>query len=294
MEGLNGIITQSIRNNTFKYHWRCKPTTITHLCFADDLMMFCHADIESIMVLKSSLDRFSKLPGLNINLAKSSLYLSGVDGSLRSNIQNIIGINESSLPMRYLGVPLISSRLTHTDCLPLVERITSKITLWTSSSLTYTGRLQLIKSVLFSIQVYWSSIFILPCATTKKIESILAAFLWKGSSLSPTGSKVAWNAICYPIHEGGLGVKRLKTWNQAATIKHIWHLLTYNTSIWTSWVHKVLLRGRSFGSSTCPPIHPGLGGKFCRPESYVGAGSSQRSTMVHSLPYGTITGYLRG
>jgi hypothetical protein len=117
-------------------------------------MMFCHADIESIMVLKSSLDRFSKLSGLTINLAKSSLYLSGVDGSLCNNIMDNIGIHEASLPVRYLGVPLISTRLTHTDCLPLVERITSRITLWTSSSLTYAGRLQLIKSVLFSIQVY--------------------------------------------------------------------------------------------------------------------------------------------
>ena len=177
MEGLSGIINQSVRSSTFQYHWRCKPTKITHLCFADDLMMFCHADIESIMVLKSSLDRFSKLSGLTINLAKSSLYLSGVDGSLCNNIMDNIDIHEASLPVRYLGVPLISTRLTHTDCLPLVERITSRITLWTSSSLTYAGRLQLIKSVLFSIQVYWSSIFILPCATTKKIESILAAFL---------------------------------------------------------------------------------------------------------------------
>jgi hypothetical protein len=88
--------------------------------------------------------------------------------------------------------------------MPLVERITARIQLWTSSSLTYAGRLQLIKSVLFSIQVYWASIFILPGATIKKIESILTAFLWRGTSLTPTGAKVAWNAICYPLHEGGL------------------------------------------------------------------------------------------
>jgi hypothetical protein len=69
--------------------------------------------------------------------------------------------------------------------------------------------------------MYWSSIFILPCTTLKKIESILAAFLWKGTSLTHTGAKVAWNAVCYPLYEGGLGIKKLKTWNQAATLKHI-------------------------------------------------------------------------
>jgi hypothetical protein len=80
MEGLTGIINQSVQGSAFKYHWRCKPTKLTHICFADDLMLFCHADPDSIMVLKSSLDKFSTLSGLTINLAKSSLYLSGLDG----------------------------------------------------------------------------------------------------------------------------------------------------------------------------------------------------------------------
>nr|TKS17238.1 hypothetical protein D5086_0000020690 [Populus alba] len=204
------------------------------------------------MVLKSSLDRFSTLSGLSINLAKSSLYLSGIISGLRNTIIEQLGIQETTLPVKYLGVPLLSSRLTHRDCLPLLERIIARIKLWTSSSLTYAGRLQLIKSVLFSIQVYWSTIFILPCATIKRIESTLAAFLWKGSSLTPTGAKVAWNAICYPLTEGGLRIKKLKTWNQAATLKHIWHLFTDKESMWSTWIQANLLRGKSFWQVTMP------------------------------------------
>ncbi|KAJ6925336.1 hypothetical protein NC651_009874 [Populus alba x Populus x berolinensis] len=245
MEGLGGIIRQKIQHSAYKYHWRCKATKLTHLCFADDLMLFSHADLNSILIMKESLQQFSNISGLSINLAKSSLYLSGIDGRLRINIIEQIGIQETMLPVKYLGVPLLSSRLTHKDCIPLLERITTRIKLWTSSSLTYAGRLQLIKSVLFSIQVYWSSIFILPCATITKIESILAAFLWRGSSLTSTGAKVAWKAICYALQEGGLGVKNIKTWNRAATLKHIWHLLTDKESIWATWIHANLLRGRS-------------------------------------------------
>ncbi|KAJ6889554.1 hypothetical protein NC652_030338 [Populus alba x Populus x berolinensis] len=246
MEGLNGILSRSIQESTFHYHWRCQPNTLTHLCFADDLMLFCRADIDSIQVLKSSLDKFSMVSGLNINLDKSSLYLSGVDANRRNTIVRMLGIQEATLPVRYLGVPLISTRLTHTDCIPLMERIIARIKLWTSTSLTYAGRLQLIKSVLFSIQVYWSSIFILPSATIRKIESTLAAFLWRGTSLSHAGAKVAWHAVCYPLNEGGLGIKNLKHWNQAAIIKHIWHLLAHRNSIWVTWIHTILLRGRSF------------------------------------------------
>jgi hypothetical protein len=252
MEGFGGIIHRAVQSPTFKYHWRCKPTNLTHLSFADDLMLFCHADVGSIEVLQTSLSKFSSLSSLTINHAKSKLYMSGIDAALRTTIADKLGIQETTLPVKHLGVPLISTRLTHADCIPLVERITARIKLWTSTSLTYAGRLQLIKSILFSIQVYWSSIFILPGATIKKIESILAAFLWKDTTLSTAGAKVSWSSICYPLQEGGLGIKRLKVWNRAVTIKHIWCLLTNGESIWISWVKKHLLRDRSIWHINIP------------------------------------------
>lgn len=63
---------------------------------------------------------------------------------------------------------------------------------------------------------------------------------------------MAWNAICYPLTEGGLGIKKLKTWNQAATLKHIWHLFTDKEYIWTTWIQANLLHGKSFWQVTMP------------------------------------------
>jgi mannosylglycoprotein endo-beta-mannosidase len=127
MEGLGGILHRAVQSPTFKYHWRCKPTNLTHLSFADDLMLFCHADVGSIEVLQKSLSKFSSLSGLTINHAKSKLYMSGIAASLRTTIEDKLGIQETTLPVKHLGVPLISTRLTHADCIPLVERITSRI-----------------------------------------------------------------------------------------------------------------------------------------------------------------------
>jgi len=48
-------------------------------------------------------------------------------------------MQEGVLPVRYLGVPQISSRLTAADCQALIMKITSRIDSWISKRLTFTG-----------------------------------------------------------------------------------------------------------------------------------------------------------
>lgn len=55
-----------------------------------------------------------------------------------------------------------------------------KITWWTTRLLSYFGRLQLIKEVLFGMQSYWAHIFILPKKVTKMLQTICRTFLWTG------------------------------------------------------------------------------------------------------------------
>lgn len=66
-------------------------------------------------------------------------------------------LEEGSLPIKYLGVPLISLILIHRDCKVLVERVKNRIADWKNKSLSFAGRLQLVISVLSSMHVYWSS-----------------------------------------------------------------------------------------------------------------------------------------
>ena len=66
------------------------------------------------------------------------------------------------LPVRYLDLPLLSGRLGSSDCDPLIQRITSCIRSWSARVLSFAGRLQLVRSVLRSLQVYWASVFVLP------------------------------------------------------------------------------------------------------------------------------------
>ncbi|XP_070030860.1 uncharacterized protein [Nicotiana tomentosiformis] len=48
----------------FKYHPRCKKLGVTHICFSDDLLIFCMADINSLIILQETFQRFSAASGL--------------------------------------------------------------------------------------------------------------------------------------------------------------------------------------------------------------------------------------
>ncbi|GAV80385.1 LOW QUALITY PROTEIN: zf-RVT domain-containing protein, partial [Cephalotus follicularis] len=81
------------------------------------------------------------------------------------------------LPVKYLGLPLISTRLTKQDCAPLIEKIMARVNSWISKSLSYAGRSQLIKSTLASM-VFWSSIFSLPTAVIKECKRSMRGQIW--------------------------------------------------------------------------------------------------------------------
>lgn len=102
---------------------------------------------------------------------------------------------------------------------------------WSQRFLSFAGRLQLIKSVLHAINVYWTSVFILPMSVLSKIEEVMRQFLWKGPELGAGGAKVSWSHVCLPKEEGGLGIRRLLDYNQAAMLKHIWILFTDKESL---------------------------------------------------------------
>lgn len=164
----------------------------------------------------------------------------------------MLGFQVGSLPFRYLGVPVISARLGKADCITLVNAITARIQSWTHRFLSFAGRVQLVKSVLYSIQVFWASVFFLPCAVLDRIEKILRQFLWKGPNMGPGGAKVAWSDVCLPREEGGLGIRTLRENNLALMLKHIWKLFSDKESLWCKWIHSTFLNRKNFWITPIP------------------------------------------
>ncbi|KAK3226027.1 hypothetical protein Dsin_005889 [Dipteronia sinensis] len=153
---------------------------LSQLCFADDLIMLCHGSLSSALILKAALDEFSLLSGLHGNHAKSKIFTSDVSSTISQQLINLFSYTVCFLPIRYLGIPIISSRLCLRDCSPFMDKVSARLTSWLNRCLSYAGRLQLIVSVLASLQVFWASYLCVPNKVLKIIEQKIISFLWKG------------------------------------------------------------------------------------------------------------------
>ena len=147
MEILTRILAEKARSNLFKFHWRCDKINLINLCFADDLMVFCKGEKPSVELIMLGLQEFQALTGLCPSPGKSHVFFSGVDDRVKGEIVEVSRFQVGQLPVRYLGVPLITTKLKSGDCKSLIDRIGKRIQNWNNKSLSYVGRAQLIKSI---------------------------------------------------------------------------------------------------------------------------------------------------
>ncbi|GJS62666.1 putative reverse transcriptase domain, reverse transcriptase zinc-binding domain protein [Tanacetum coccineum] len=182
MEVLTLMLKRNIRREeAFQFHLKCERQEIINVCFADDLFI----------------------------LPKSTTFFANVGIEVKNQILKMMHFEARELPVKYLGVPLISSGLFHKDCKILVQKVKNKIDDWKNKSLSFAGRIQHVASVLSPMQVYWSSIFILPKAIIKKIEAVSRGFLWCQRDMKRSKAKVKWDVVCHSKSEGGLVYYRI-------------------------------------------------------------------------------------
>ena len=155
MNVLSNLLDTTAAHGIFKFHPKCKKISLMHLCFADDLFSFTKGELDSIVGVQKVLELFYTYFGLRLNCEKSELFSTGIQREELESIHQTIGFKIGALPVRYLGVPLITKRLMAKDCEPLVRVITTRINAWAVRFLSYAGRLQLIQSIPFSMTNFW-------------------------------------------------------------------------------------------------------------------------------------------
>ncbi|GJV72167.1 hypothetical protein Tco_1492162 [Tanacetum coccineum] len=144
----------------------------------------------SATLLMEALEEFKSVPSLVPNMPKSAAFFCNVANHVKNLILQVLLFEEGRLRIKHLGVPLISSRLLYKD-------------------------------LLSSLHVYWALKFILPAGIIHDIEKLMNGFLWCLGEMKRGKVKVSWDSVCFPKREGGLGIRRLDSFNVALMASHI-------------------------------------------------------------------------
>ena len=140
----------------------------------------------------------------------------------------ILGSRVGELPMSYLGMPLGASHNSPSIWNPILEIFEQKLAGWKKLYLSKGGRLMLLKSTLSSLPTYFLSLFTIPTHEANKIEKLQRDFLWGDSKTHLVG----WDKICAPIANGGLGIRKLTTFNKALLGKWLWRFGKEEDRLW--------------------------------------------------------------
>lgn len=123
MQVLSKLLDKAAAEKRIGFHPYCKDLNLTHICFADDVLVFSDGKKTSIEGILAVFQDFAQMSGLNISLEKSTLYLAGVKADDSENILEQFPFEAGTLPVRYLGLPLLTKRMNVQDYSPLISRM---------------------------------------------------------------------------------------------------------------------------------------------------------------------------
>ena len=180
MERLSHMITAAVSQGDWKpIKMGRRGVPLSHLFFADDLIVFSQANSQQVQVIKQILNTFSKASRQKVNQNKTVvLFSNNISCVEKATLSNHLGFQQTDSLGRYLGVPLLSSRGSSNTYKYILERIRSKLAGWKRNSLSLAGRITLAKSVLTTIPFYTMQTILLPISCCKEIEKIIRNFIW--------------------------------------------------------------------------------------------------------------------
>lgn len=205
---------------------------ISHLFFADDCIIFGKAIMSEIATIKDVVSKFCRASGQRVNFDKSEISFSkGLAANLREHLGAMCGVSVVTKHTTYLGLPANIGRSKKDIFNFIIDRVEKKLKCWKARSLSQAGRLVLIKSVAQAIPSFVMSCFLLPKATTNRLNQITANFWWGQKTTERKIHWCNWNSLCSSKTEGGTGLRDLESFNLGFLAKQGWRMLTHPDSL---------------------------------------------------------------
>ncbi|XP_020677838.1 uncharacterized protein LOC110096301 [Dendrobium catenatum] len=179
---------------------------ITHLIYADDVLVFSHASVDLANALKTIVEVFCKWTGKRINVSKSQMIFGKVVSySMKKRITKVLGFKVIK-EIKYLGVKMSLNRLKMADFQETMSNVMDKLNSWSKKSLSLGGKMILIDSSLLSMPNFLITDSIVPKRVLHVLEKICRSFIWHKNDGTNGKHYVAWGDICKPRSWGGLGL----------------------------------------------------------------------------------------
>ncbi|XP_071939022.1 uncharacterized protein [Coffea arabica] len=216
---------------------------VPYLAFADDMVIFTRCSQDALVSIKDFLQLYQSCSGQKVNIAKSAFYASArATDTQRALVSTTLGYQCQVFPFRYLGVPMIRGRVTCAVFDALLGKVRQKLFHWSSKMLSMGGKIVLLRSVLCSLPVYLLQVLQPPKAVLLQLGRLCNAFLWDTSIESKRIHWAAWDKVCRPVEEGGLGFRPFEDVAKAFSCK-LWWKLRERASIWAEFMHVKYVRG---------------------------------------------------
>ncbi|XP_071700638.1 uncharacterized protein [Rutidosis leptorrhynchoides] len=187
-EGLNLLVKAALDKGLFKgVEVGADKVLVSHLQYVDDTIFFGEWSRSNALNLRNLLKCFELASGLKVNFQKSCVYGVGVDHSEVNLVANYLGCQVGKFPFTYLGLPIGSKKkkvkdwgpvIDYLGCQvgkfpftylglpigskmkkvkdwgPVIDKFNARLSGWKTRSLSFGGRLVLIKAVLTSLPLF--------------------------------------------------------------------------------------------------------------------------------------------
>ncbi|XP_074266897.1 uncharacterized protein LOC141590189 [Silene latifolia] len=216
------ILSRKLRTITstpqVSYHPKCPRMQLTHLIFADNLMIFTRDDVPSVQAITDALNTFGAWSGLVANKDKTSIYFGGTSDTVKAASLNNTGYTEGTFPFIYLGILIDTTRLTKDNFSVLITKLQGAIHHWSSKLLSCAGRLQLINLVIFGLENFWCTGLLLPIVVANLINKFCKDLFWGVHGVLRSWSSKVGKAYVHP------GMK------EDLALRSLWHGIGHNCS----------------------------------------------------------------
>ncbi|GJR76960.1 putative RNA-directed DNA polymerase [Tanacetum coccineum] len=258
-EGLNAIVNEAVENGIFRgVKVGRNRVVVSHLHYADDTIFFGEWNKENAKALMCILKCFEEVSELRVKYNKSKLYGVGVNDLELGEMARWMGCGVGDFPFTYLGL-LIGENMRRVGAWStVVKKFKNLLSEWKAKTMSFGGRLTLVKSVLGSLPLYYFSMFRVPLSVIKHLERVRKNFFWGGVGDHKKLAWVKWDKVLASHGDGGLNIGPLRAKNLALLGKWWWRFKKEGGSLWVRIIKSI--HGESGGLGEVREVSNGGGG----------------------------------